>query len=171
MKTNRPGIIWCLLIGLLAVAAPSILRAQPPFYPFYYPPPPPFQPPTTRNAQRNALNAIRAQDKWLRNATRTSSSYATGGYGLVWQQFQLLRQAYAAFKATLTVSQLQAGANELAELDAGLDILQQAFDQYQQDVAAGRSQTQALRSMCKVLNEGADVWLHELNKVARRLGV
>jgi hypothetical protein len=166
MKVIKPGFICCLLMGVLAVA-PSIVRAQ---APFYYPPPP-FPPPTTQSAQRSALNAVRSQVNWLRNATRTGSSYATGGFGLVSQQFQLLRQTYAAFKGTLRPNQLHAGANELAELHAGLDIIQQVFDEYQQDVAAGRSESQAFRSMCKVLNEGTSLWLLQLTKVAKRLGV
>lgn len=89
-------------------------------------------------------------------------SYASGGSGVVWQQFQILRQTYPSFKATLTSGQLNAGANGLAELDAGLDVLQQAFDEYHQDVAAGRSQTKAFQSMCMALDKGAVVWLEEL---------
>jgi hypothetical protein len=168
MKALRPGSICCLLVGLLAVAAPFSPRAQ---SPFYYPPPPPIPPPTNPTAQRNALNAVRAQANWVRNAIRTASSYASGGYGVVWQQFQILRQTYTSFKATLTAGQLKAGANELAELDAGLDILQQAFDEYQQDVAAGRSQAKAFQSLCQALDKGAVLWLEELNKTTRRLGI
>ncbi len=137
------------------------LRAQP-----LMPSPPPS---TTPAAQRNALNALRAQVNWFRNATRTAPSYATGNYGMVLHQFQLMREAYNAFKATLTPNQLTAGANELAELEAGLDILQEAFDDYQQDVAVGRSPNAAFKSMCQVLNGAASVWLKELNKTAKRL--
>jgi len=82
-----------------------------------------------------------------------------------------LRAAYDQFKATLTPNQLASGANELAELEAGLDILQEAFDEYQQDVAAGRSQAAAFRSLCRVLDEAAGLWLQELNKVAEKLRV
>ena len=168
MKALRPRSICCLLVGLLAVATPFSPRAQPPFN---NPPLPPVPPPTNPTAQRNALQSVRAQVNWLRNAIRTASSYGSGGSGVVWQQFQILRQTYTSFKATLTPGQLNAGANELAELDAGLDILQQAFDEYQQDVAAGRSHRKAFQSMCTALDKGAVVWLEELNKTARRLGI
>ncbi|SPE59962.1 exported hypothetical protein [Verrucomicrobia bacterium] len=163
MKTATLG---CILFALLADA--SALRAQ---LPVPFPPPPLIRPPTTPTAQRNALSVLRSQVDWFRNATRTAPGYATGGYDEVRRQFDLLRAAYDQFKATLTPNQLASGANELAELEAGLDILQEAFDEYQQDVAAGRSQAAAFRSLCRVLDEAAGLWLQELNKVAEKLRV
>ncbi len=131
----------------------------------------PFAPPTTPQAQRNALNVLHSRVNWFRNATRNAPNFATGNYAMVWQEFQQLRDAYSAFKATLTPDKLAAGANELAELDAGLDILQQAFDEYQQDVAAGRATHAAFESMCQALNEGAALWLQELDRVAKQLRI
>ena len=149
----------CILANLVV---PCVLRAQLPL---------PASPPATPAAQLNALSALRAQANWFRNATQTAPNYPTGNYDLLWQQFQLLRRAYTEFKATLTPKQLASGANELAELDAGLDILQEAFDEYQQDVAARRSPAAAFKSMCQVLNEAAALWLQELNKAIKRLSV
>jgi hypothetical protein len=128
-------------------------------------------PPTTPDTQRNALNAVRSQVNWLQNATRTASSYGANGVGSVWQHFQALRGSYAAFKQTLNPNQLAAGANSLAELDAGLDIIQEAFANYQDDVAAGQLAGSALRNMCQVLREGSSLWLQELNKTCSRLRV
>ncbi len=82
-----------------------------------------------------------------------------------------MRVAYAALKATLTPAQLTYGANDLAELDAGLDIIQEAFSGYQDDVAGGRSTGVALRGMCQVLNQTMGLWLQELNKNCARLRV
>ena len=150
-----------LLGGLFA------LRAQPPPW---YAPPPNIPPPTTPDAQRNALSNLRARVDWLQNATRTAGNY-DNGVGLVWQQFQYLRASYDAFTATLNPQQHANGANELAELSAGLDILQESFTNYQNDVAGGRSADAALAELCQVLRQAARVWLQELNKNCARLGV
>jgi hypothetical protein len=66
---------------------------------------------------------------------------------------------------------LQKGANALAELDAGLDIINEAFTNYQNDVAAGREGRTALRDMCEVLREAVQVWAQELEKTSSRLRV
>ena len=147
---------------VLALLSPRLLRAQPPWG---------FAPPNSPMAQRNALNVVQAQVNWLQNACRIASGYATGSYGNVWQQFTMLCAAYNSFKATLTEQQLAAGANELAELDAGLGILQEAFTDYQQQVAAGQSSSSALRRMCQDLDEAAGVWWNELNNDSQQLGV
>jgi len=126
---------------------------------------------TNPEAQRNALNSVRSQVSWLQNASRTASSYNTGGYGLVWQQFQSLCAAYAGFKSTLSPQQRAAGANELAELDAGLGIIQECFTNAQQDMAEGRSERAAVASMCRVLDRAIGLWLQEMDKNAGRLRV
>jgi hypothetical protein len=125
---------------------------------------------TTPDAQRNALRNLRSEVSWLQNATRTAVNSPTG-VSLVWQQFQQLRRSYIAFRLTLNPRQLAEGANELAELDAGLDILQEAFGYYDRDVGAGRPVSAALRDMCKVLGEGAGLWLQEVVKNSARLRV
>lgn len=131
----------------------------------------PFSPPTTPDAQRSAVNAVKSQINWLQNATRTASSFGAQGWGNVWQTFQAVREAHNAFKLTLTPQQQADGANALAELDAGLDILQEAFANYQQDLAGGRAVGPALQNMCRVLRQGSDVWLQEFNKTCSRLRV
>src|SRR5215472_7975642 len=120
---------------LLAIAFwPSPSGGQPAWP---YAPPPPIAAPTTGTAQRNAFNGVKSQVGWLQNACNTASSYGDNGYGTIWQQFQNLRGAFIGFKNTLSPQQLSYGANEIAELDAGLDILQESFSNYQEDVAGG----------------------------------
>lgn len=126
--------------------------------------------PTTPTAQRSALNSVRSQVRWLQNATRTASDY-NGGAGMVWQQFQYLRGAYNNLTMTLTPQQQGYGANELAELSSGLDVLQEAFTNYQNDVAGGRSAAMALNDLCQVLGQAAGVWLQELNQDCSNLRV
>lgn len=150
------------LLAALALACPGRMEAQP-FAPFgsQY----------STDAQRGAMQGVRAQANWLQNAIRTAPNYRTGAYDLVWQQFQLLREAYGNFRSTLTPQQLQSGANDLAEIEAGLDILQEAFGNCQQDVAAGQAANRAILNMCRVLGRATGIWLQEFNKVCSRLRV
>ena len=147
----RPGAVG-LVLGLIA-GAPLLVFGQWPF-----------AAPTTPDAQRNALNGVRSQVNWLQNATRTASNFGVQGYGNLLQQFQGLRDSYNGLKQTLNPQQLAQGANDLAELDAGLDIIQEAFGNYQEAVAAGQAVNSALRDICQILRKASQVWLQELNK-------
>jgi len=85
--------------------------------------------------------------------------------------FQGVRSIYGTFKSTLTPQQVNYGANELADLDAGLDIIQEAFTEDEQDVASGKARSMALRDMCRVLDQGMAVWLQQVNTSSSRLRV
>jgi hypothetical protein len=130
--------------------------------------------PTGSMAQQNAQSTVQSQVNWFQNSTRSAPSYGGGGgggFGLVWQQFQMLQTTFNAFKTTLTDQQLSAGANELAELDAGLGILEEAFTNYQQEVANGQSSSSAFNEVCQVLYQASGVWLQEFNSACSRLHV
>ncbi len=132
----------------------------------------PFAPTTTTpQAQRNALGAVRSQVGWVQNATRSASGYGAQGYGSVRQNFDALRQAFSAFTGTLNPNQLASGANDLAELAAGLDIIQEAFASYEEDLATGHPYGPALHNLCRVIRESSGLWLQELNKTCSRLHV
>ena len=151
---------FCLLAGLVFLW-PRFALAQWPYA----------APASTPDAQRNALGALKSQANWFQNATRTAGNLGANGYGSVLQQFEMLRNSYAALKQTLTPGQLADGANALAELDAGLNIIQEAFANYQSDVAAGRPVSAALNDMCQVLRQASQVWMQELNKTCSQLRV
>ena len=131
----------------------------------------PFVPPTTPMAQRNAMNLVLNQVNWFQNAARISSSYPGGGYGLLVQQFQAVRTQYSGFKSTLTPQQLASRANQLAELDAGLDIIQEAFTDYQTAVANGQSSNTTSANLRQVLNKFIRVWAQELKQDCRQMRV
>jgi hypothetical protein len=128
-------------------------------------------PPVTPNDQRNAVNNLRSQLNWFQNATRTAPNFGAQGYGQVHTQFDGIRGAYEGLKHTLSPRQLADGANALAELDAGLDIIQEAFANYENDVAAGRPATAALRDMCEVMRQATQLWAQELNKTCSRFRI
>jgi hypothetical protein len=131
----------------------------------------PFASPTNPMAQRNALNLLFNQARWLQNAARSASSRPGGGYGLLVHQFQAVRDQYNAFKSTLTPQQLASSANYLAELDAGLDIIQKAFTNYQTAVTNGQSSNTASANLRQVLNKAIRVWTHKLKQDRRQLRV
>jgi hypothetical protein len=131
----------------------------------------PFAPPTNPMAQRNAIDLVINQVNWFQNATRTASNYTGGGYGLLVQQFQAVRDQYNRFKSTLTPEQLASSANQLAKLDAGLDIIQQAFTGYQTAVANGHSSNTASANLRQMLNKAIRVWTQELKQDRRQLRI
>ena len=131
----------------------------------------PFAPPTNSMAQHNALNLLLNQVNWLRNAARSPSSNPGGGHGLLVQQFQAVRDQYNGFKSTLAPQQLASSAKQLAELDAGLDIIQQAFTDYQTALANGQSSNTASANLRQVLKEAIRVWTQKLKQDRRQLRV
>ena len=152
-----------VLVVSLALLWTSWVSAQAPW---------PFAPGTTPMAQRNAMNLVLNQVNWFQNATRTASSYRDGsGYGLLVQQFQAVHDQFAAFRSTLTPQQLTSGGNQIAELDSGLNIIQEAFNDYQAAVANGQSQYSASSNLSRVLYEAMGVWVQEFKKDCRQLRV
>ena len=155
----------------LLLAAPGLLAALIIFSPAGANAQWPVPPSTTPDAQRSALTGLRSHISWMQNATRVAVNYGDQGYAKVWEQFQSFRGAYSSLKQTLNPRQLADGANAIAELDAGLDIIQEAFNNYQTDVANGRAPYSALSDMCQVLREAMQIWTQEFNKHALRLRI
>jgi hypothetical protein len=127
--------------------------------------------PTSPDTQRATYNNLLAQGRVLQNAIQTVPNYRTGGDDILAQQFQILCAAYVDFKRSLNTQQQYYGANDLAELDAGLDIIGGAFANCQQDLTAGRSPNYAMRTLCKVLGQGTGLWFRQLDQVSKRLRV
>ena len=123
----------------------------------------------TAMAQNNAMNVVQNQVRLCQNATH-GSSYMNG-YALLTQQFQEVRNQYAGFKGTLTSWQTGYGGNRLAELDAGLDIIQEAFADYQAAVANGQAPSRAFNTMKQVLNQALGVWMQEFKQVCGQVRV
>jgi len=146
-----------MLAGLIAVSFSNSLDAQ-------------FSTATPDN-QSDAISAVKFAVSSLESITSNAGTFDTGQYQMVWRQFQALRQEYYGLKATLSQQQLQNGANQWAELDSGLDILQESFSDYQSDVNNGQDAMWAFKNMCQVLGEAADVWFQEFNQDCSQLQV
>jgi len=153
----RRFVVAALVVSLAGLAA---LQAQSPYVRANYP-----------MAQRNQMNLVLNQVRWFQSTTRTAGSYVGGGYGNLWQQFQAVAAQWGRFKATLTPEQLDAGANEVADLDAGLEIIGEAFADYQTAVANGQSEVTAFNNLRQVLNRGMAAWGQHFNLTCRRLRV
>jgi hypothetical protein len=111
----------------------------------------------------------RQLDQFQRTCRMAPGYYTQGGYDMVWQQFQALRSTYAAFQEALSPNQAYEGGNDLADLDAGLDIIQKAFTRYQNNRAATYPASASFDSLCKVLSRSVTVWSLELQEVFNRL--
>ena len=161
--TQRLGLValGALLVGLVAMAA---IRAHAQLVPL-----PSAQ--SSPMAQRNAMNLVLNQTRWLQNAGGTAGAYGGGGYGMLQQQFQAVRDQYGNFKSTLTPYQVNAGANQIAELDSGLDIIQEAFGDYQTAVANGQSPTSAYNNLRQVLTRAMRVWTDQYKQTCNQLRV
>ena len=129
----------------------------------------PYVPPTNPMAQNNAMHLVLNQVKLCQNATRASSY--RNGYGLLSQQFQEVRNQYAGFKGTLTPWQSGYGGNRLADLDAGLDIIQEAFTYHQTAVASGQPPSHSFNTLKQVLNRAMGVWAQEFKQVCNQIRV
>ena len=161
--TKKPLLYSTLAVSACLVLLPaSRLSAQPPW---------PFAPVITPMAQQNAMNQVLSQVSWFQNATRSYAYSGSSGFGLLVQQFQAVRDQFGGFKTTLSPHQLDVGATQLAELQAGLDIIGEAFTDYQTAVANGQSSQTAFANMRKVLNEAMGVWVQEFRKDCRQLRV
>jgi hypothetical protein len=156
--------IALVFLTLLLTTGPDRVCAQ---VPWLLPPPPPPLP----VSQRQVLNQLQQQLRWLDSSTRTATMFNTGADVTLWNQYDALRVAYGALKNTLTPWQVDNGANELAELDAGLDIIGQAFGNFQDDLNGGRNATIAFRTLSQVLRDSTRLWGQEFNRMAMRLRI
>jgi hypothetical protein len=155
------GVV-CAALTLLTTPGPHHLAAQPlPYLPNPGPPSP--------AAQRQIMESLYYQLRWLDNATRNSMMYNVGADANLYRQFDAVRVAYETLKRVLLPWQLDAAGNDLAELDAGLGIISEAFPNFQQDLNNGRNQQIAYRTLCQVLRDSMALWRRQLDQVSNGL--
>ena len=81
----------------------------------------------------------------------------------------MLRLAHVEFAPTLTPQQVERGAKSLVELNDGLDIIEGAFANCAEDIAAGKPAGAALHNLCGVSRQSSALWRKELDRTASRL--
>lgn len=170
-RISLKTLIWVAVVLLASSPAWNTHPTHAQVPPIGVPPPPGMLVPVSPQSQRSAMNSVRSRVQWLQNALRTAPGYNTGGDQVVGQALQELRLEYRIFTQTLTSQQANYGANDLAELAAGIDILEEGIGNFQQDVASGRNARRAVGDMCQVMQQGADFWLQEFNRVCANLRV
>jgi hypothetical protein len=158
LKLSRNVLAALVMLSLTAWFAPQPAAAQTyGYWPYPYGP-------------RMTLLPLQTQiDQFQRTCRLAPGYYTQGGYDMVWKQFQTLRSTYAAFKNSLSPPQVYEGGNDLADLDAGLDIIEKAFTRYQNTPAVIYPASASFDSLCNVLSRSVTVWSRELQEVFGRL--
>jgi hypothetical protein len=138
------------------------------------------QGPTLAASLRNGVQAVSDQAR-LTARTAADMGQRAGGGGYQMQnfeadyqnlrlQFQNLRFTFAAAGELVVQSQSARAANATAELDAGLNIIAEAFLPVQQELQTGNVNRDTIVRMCQTLNQALDLWQKELKKSSARLG-
>jgi hypothetical protein len=143
--------------------------------------PPPFvQGPTFSATLRNAAQATSVQARVTRQAAvdmgrrARSAGYQMQTFSADYQnllfQFQGLRSTFNLLGEMVLQLQQPRAANAVAELDAGLNIIADAFTPVQQEVQADTVNRDTVVHMCRVLDRVLFEWDKELKKSSMRLG-
>jgi len=137
--------------------------------------------PTLGDTLRNAVQAtsdqarLTAQTAADMGRRAQSSIYSTQNFTTDYQNLQLhfsnLRNVFNQVAGLVVQLQSARAANATAELDAGLNIIAEAFTPVQQQWQAGTLDRDTIVRMCRVLDEAMVEWQKELKKDSRRLGV
>src|SRR5262249_47708671 len=114
--------IVLLMVVLLSVPGVNQPRAQAPW---------PNIAPLPAN-QRQLLQRLQSQLSTLDDAIQNSPRLRTAQDAVLWNHFGNVRASFQALTQVLSPAQVQRGANDLAELDAGLAIISEAFANYEE---------------------------------------
>jgi hypothetical protein len=142
--------------------------------------PPPFAQGATFGATlRNAAQATSVQARLTRQTAVDMGRRArSAGYQVqtFWADYQNLQFQFQGLRATFNVLaelvlQLQhpGAANAAAELDAGLNIIAEAFTPIQQEIQAGMVNRDTVIRTCRALDQVLTEWDRELKTNSPRL--
>lgn len=173
---NAVGIAAWMLAAASSPAIAQIVAGWPVATPL-----PIVQGPTLAATLRNAVQASSDQARFV---AQTATEMGRRARGASYQMqnlsndYQSLQYHFQNLRATFNVAgelalQLQSAraANAAAELDAGLNIISEAFAPVQQELQAGAASRDTVINMCQVLNLALNEWQKELKKNSSRLGM
>ena len=143
--------------------------------------PPPFvQGPTFGATLRNAAQATSVQARATRQTAvdmgrrARAAGYQLQTFSMDYQnllfQFQGLRATFNLLGEMVLQLQQPRAANAVAELDAGLNIITEAFAPMQQEVQTGTVNRDTVVRTCRILDQVLFEWGKELKRNSMRLG-
>lgn len=157
MRSTKSSLTIVLFLGVLAFYPPALLAQTDMRPPLPY-------------GHRASLVPLQMQlEEFQKTCRRAPGYYNQGGYEMLRKQFQVVRSTYASFKDTLGPNQLYEGANDLAELDAGLDVIEESFTSYQKERKNTFPASAGFDSLCNVLSRSVKAWSGQLQTVYYRL--
>lgn len=175
------SLVWMFgmaVLGLAMVPLPAKAQAVSPWPAGM--PPPFLQAPTPADTLRNGVQTASDQARLAAQAATEMGRRARGvayqmqnlwnDYQLLEIQFQNLRTTFHAVAELALQLQSARAANAAAELEAGLNIISEAFAPVQQEMQAGTLNRDTVQRMCQVLNEALLEWQKELKRCSSRLG-
>ena len=128
-------------------------------------------------------NGVQASFNQARTTAQTADEMGRRAKGVgyqrqnLWADYQNLEMQFQNLRATFhAVANLALqlrnarAANAAAELEAGLDIISEAFDPVQRELQAGTVNPDTVVRMCQVLEEALLEWQKELKRCSSRLG-
>lgn len=160
MKTISPRSIYIVLtaVVLLAIPGPGQVGAQSRLQPV----------PVN---QRQLFNQLQRQLEMFADLTRNAVKVNQPPDVILWHEFERICMSFERLESSLAPIQLDRGANDLADLNAGLDIIAEAFPNFQKDLDRGRPVPEAVRTLCQVLRDAMKLWGQQLSRVAHRLQI
>jgi prefoldin subunit 5 len=132
---------------------------------------------TLRNGAQMASDQSRSTAQFAKDLSQRARSvgYQMQNLGTDYQnlefQFQSLRATFNALGQLAQQLQTPRAANAVAELEAGLNIIAEAFIPVQQEMQANVLNRDSVVRMGQVMNEALLVWQKELKKCSSRLGM
>jgi hypothetical protein len=144
--------------------------------------PTPFlQGPTLGATLRNASRAVNDQLRIVRRSASDvgrkahNPNYGTQGFYADYEglkfQFQGLRSTFGLMSNLALQAQQPRTSNAVAELDAGLGIIAEAFNPVEQELQAGMVNRDTVVTMCRILEDALNVWEREFKKNSSRLNL
>jgi hypothetical protein len=174
--------VKCFPAALAATVLIAVLPAMAQVIPGYPIGAPPVfvQGASTPATLRNAVQDTSDQARWTMRAAADMGRRAyTASFQLqnVLADFQNLQGEFQNLRGSFNLAaQIASGlqstraANAAAELDAGLNIISEAFGPVQQEIQTGSVNRDTVASMCRVLQEALQLWQAELKRKSSRLG-
>lgn len=110
------------------------------------------------DSQRNAMDSVLGAGDILCGQAMAVSRSPDMRMDQILQKFDDLRASYMNFKTTLTPQQLSYAAAEIADLDSGLQIINELFTSNPQEAVTGQTLRDNMLVKMRALNDAVRAW-------------